>query len=284
MSSEDAKSVDYGMGMGAILRKGSSQEISKDGLKSKSSDNVSGKSTPNRPGNSGSLDSTTAKRMLANSLQNSPEDKLKPKPPPKPDTRKPNPPPKSSSGHHRGGGKSSKGGAKPSSSSKDTATKSKGAGSSSKQGKSGGGGGGSSGGTLPKKKSDAAGGGGKKRVLELPDRERSPPSDNLLYDNMCYATTPSTSNDNSDGPLVSSEDEDEQVIDPKPSKEPKRGASFKRPPCGINTPSANSPTNKLLMEYEMHLRNALARGLDAESYSLSTFEALLTQSMENVGK
>ncbi|KAH7937902.1 hypothetical protein HPB49_017396 [Dermacentor silvarum] len=44
-----------------------------------------------------------------------------------------------------------------------------------------------------------------------------------------------------------------------------------------------SPTSKLLMEYETHLRNALARGMDAESYSLHTFEALLTQSMENVG-
>lgn len=34
----------------------------------------------------------------------------------------------------------------------------------------------------------------------------------------------------------------------------------------------------------MHLRNTLARGMDAESYSLHTFEALLTQSMENLGK
>jgi hypothetical protein len=33
----------------------------------------------------------------------------------------------------------------------------------------------------------------------------------------------------------------------------------------------------------MHLRNTLARGMDAESYSLHTFEALLTQSMENLG-
>lgn len=34
----------------------------------------------------------------------------------------------------------------------------------------------------------------------------------------------------------------------------------------------------------MHLRNTLAKGMDAESYSLHTFEALLTQSMENLGK
>lgn len=34
----------------------------------------------------------------------------------------------------------------------------------------------------------------------------------------------------------------------------------------------------------MHLRNTLAKGMDAESYSLHTFEALLTQSMENLGE
>ena len=38
------------------------------------------------------------------------------------------------------------------------------------------------------------------------------------------------------------------------------------------------------MEYEEHLRNTLEKGMDAESYSLHTFEALLTQSMENLGK
>lgn len=37
------------------------------------------------------------------------------------------------------------------------------------------------------------------------------------------------------------------------------------------------------MEYEEHLRNTLKKGMDAESYSLHTFEALLTQSMENLG-
>lgn len=34
----------------------------------------------------------------------------------------------------------------------------------------------------------------------------------------------------------------------------------------------------------MHLRNTLAKGMDAESYSLHTFEALLSQSMENLGR
>lgn len=106
---------------------------------------------------------------------------------------------------------------------------------------------------------------------------------------MCYATTPSSSNDNSDVPFLSSE-EDDVAVDIKPVKEKKKttearaiGNALKKA-CGGNTPSASSPTSKLLIEYETHLRNALARGLDAESYSLHTFEALLTQSMENVGK
>ncbi|KFM71446.1 Protein still life, isoform SIF type 1, partial [Stegodyphus mimosarum] len=277
--SEDAKSVDYGMGMSAMLRKGSSQEI-RDGLKSKSSDNVSGKTTPtSRAANSGSLDSNAAKRMLntSSSLQNSPEDKLKdipPQPPPKPDTRKPEPPPKTglraSGKSSKSGGSSSGTASKPSSKDTTKSGASSSKGSSSKQGKSG----------SSKKK-----GSSKKTGLDIPDRERSPPSDNLLYDNLCYATTPSSSNENSDVPFLSS-DEDEIEIEPKP-KEKKRmegratGNTFKRS-GGVNTPSANSPTSKLLMEYEMHLRNALARGLDAESYSLHTFEALLTQSMENV--
>lgn len=50
------------------------------------------------------------------------------------------------------------------------------------------------------------------------------------------------------------------------------------------TPTPGSPTSRLLLEYEMHLRNTLAKGMDAESYSLHTFEALLSQSMENLGK
>lgn len=50
------------------------------------------------------------------------------------------------------------------------------------------------------------------------------------------------------------------------------------------TPTPGSPTSRLLLEYEMHLRNTLAKGMDAESYSLHTFEALLTQSLENLGK
>ncbi|XP_035224878.1 protein still life, isoform SIF type 1-like isoform X3 [Stegodyphus dumicola] len=100
--------------------------------------------------------------------------------------------------------------------------------------------------------------------LDMTDVDQSPPSDHFLYDNYVYATTPSSSNENSDagGQCVSSDE----------------GPGHHAP---THTPS--SPTNRLLLEYEMHLRNALARGLDAESYSLHTFEALLTQSMENVG-
>ncbi|XP_037784008.1 protein still life, isoform SIF type 1-like isoform X4 [Penaeus monodon] len=83
--------------------------------------------------------------------------------------------------------------------------------------------------------------------LDLGERE-SPPSDHQLFDLGCYATTPSSSN-----------------------------SDFEN---NVATPS--SPTSQLLQEYEMHLRNTLAKGMDAESYSLHTFEALLTQSMENL--
>lgn len=88
--------------------------------------------------------------------------------------------------------------------------------------------------------------------LDFPDRlNGSPPSDSGgIFDcaNNAFATTPSSSNGNSDmeGPA--------------------------------------SPTSQLLMEYEEHLRNTLEKGLDAESFSLHTFEALLSRSMENLGK
>ena len=45
-----------------------------------------------------------------------------------------------------------------------------------------------------------------------------------------------------------------------------------------------SPTSQLLMNYEEYLRNTLEKGMDAESFSLHTFEALLSRSMENLGK
>ena len=87
--------------------------------------------------------------------------------------------------------------------------------------------------------------------LDFPDRlNGSPPSDSGgIFDcaNNAFATTPSSSNGNSD----------------------------------IEGPA--SPTSQLLMEYEEHLRNTLEKGLDAESFSLHTFEALLSRSMENLG-
>ncbi|EEB20227.1 still life, sif, putative [Pediculus humanus corporis] len=95
----------------------------------------------------------------------------------------------------------------------------------------------------------------------VPPPDMSPPSDNVLFDNQCYATTPSSSNGNSD-------------LDAPTTNY--RGGHYR-------TPSApGSPTSRLLLEYEMHLRNTLAKGMDAESYSLHTFEALLSQSMENL--
>lgn len=53
---------------------------------------------------------------------------------------------------------------------------------------------------------------------------------------------------------------------------------------GQTSPSPGSPTARLLLEYEQHLRNTLAKGMDAESYSLHTFEAIISQSNENLCK
>nr|XP_015835965.1 PREDICTED: protein still life, isoform SIF type 1 isoform X7 [Tribolium castaneum] len=96
----------------------------------------------------------------------------------------------------------------------------------------------------------------------------SPPSDNVLFDNQCYATTPSSSNGNSD---------------PEQGGHHYGRQRHMHHQNANNTPTPGSPTSRLLLEYEMHLRNTLAKGMDAESYSLHTFEALLTQSMENLG-
>jgi len=85
------------------------------------------------------------------------------------------------------------------------------------------------------------------------DGANSPSSDVAgMFENQCYATTPSSSNGGE--------------------------SDFER------DDGPDSPTSRLLMEYEEHLRNTLEKGMDAESYSLHTFEALLTQSMENLGK
>lgn len=100
----------------------------------------------------------------------------------------------------------------------------------------------------------------------------SPPSDNVIFDNQCYATTPSSSNGNSDM----------EQSNHCNSRRCNGGQTYQQSMQSVSTPG--SPTSRLLLEYEMHLRNTLAKGMDAESYSLRTFEALLTQSMENLGK
>ena len=111
----------------------------------------------------------------------------------------------------------------------------------------------------------------------------SPSSDNILFDHhLCYATTPSSSNGNSDM----------EGNNPLPPPPPMAGGSSGGGPRsggGSANPNqqgsvATSPTSRLLLEYEMHLRNTLAKGMDAESCSLHTFEALLSQSMEDLGK
>ena len=103
--------------------------------------------------------------------------------------------------------------------------------------------------------------------------EGSPPSDNVMFDNQCYATTPSSSNGNSD--------QDQPGYGARPGGN--RHSHHTHQPQANVTPTPGSPTSRLLLEYEMHLRNTLAKGMDAESYSLHTFEALLSQSMENLG-
>ncbi|CAG9814401.1 unnamed protein product [Phaedon cochleariae] len=99
----------------------------------------------------------------------------------------------------------------------------------------------------------------------------SPPSDNVIFDNQCYATTPSSSNGNSD-PEQTAHHYGRHA----------RHVHQQMHQNANTTPTPGSPTSRLLLEYEMHLRNTLAKGMDAESYSLHTFEALLTQSMENL--
>ncbi|XP_046808142.1 protein still life, isoform SIF type 1 isoform X6 [Lucilia cuprina] len=98
-----------------------------------------------------------------------------------------------------------------------------------------------------------------------------------MFDNQCYATTPSSSNGNSD------QDQSSYVQRPPGGGGGGGGGRHQHRHQGPNvTPTPGSPTSRLLLEYEMHLRNTLAKGMDAESYSLHTFEALLSQSMENL--
>ncbi|CAK9806660.1 Protein still life, isoform SIF type 1 [Anthophora plagiata] len=102
--------------------------------------------------------------------------------------------------------------------------------------------------------------------------DMSPPSDNVIFDNQCYATTPSSSNGNSD--MEQPTHCNSRRCNSRQTYQQQQNMQ------SVSTPG--SPTSRLLLEYEMHLRNTLAKGMDAESYSLRTFEALLTQSMENL--
>ncbi|EDV96797.1 GH16464 [Drosophila grimshawi] len=143
--------------------------------------------------------------------------------------------------------------------------------------------------------------------------EGSPPSDNVMFDNQCYATTPSSSNGNSDQDQSYGQQQQQQhqqhqqqqqqqqqqqhqqhqqqqqqshqshqPHQPHPQQRASRHQHHQHQQAPNVTPTPGSPTSRLLMEYEMHLRNTLAKGMDAESYSLHTFEALLSQSMENL--
>ncbi|XP_043071623.1 protein still life, isoform SIF type 1 isoform X10 [Drosophila grimshawi] len=117
--------------------------------------------------------------------------------------------------------------------------------------------------------------------------EGSPPSDNVMFDNQCYATTPSSSNGNSDqdqsyGQQQQQQHQQHQQQQQHPQQRASRHQHHQHQQAPNVTPTPGSPTSRLLMEYEMHLRNTLAKGMDAESYSLHTFEALLSQSMENL--
>lgn len=125
--------------------------------------------------------------------------------------------------------------------------------------------------------------------------EGSPPSDNVMFDNQCYATTPSSSNGNSDQdqsygqqqqqqPSQQQQQQSHSSHQPHPPPRGSRHQHHQHQQAPNVTPTPGSPTSRLLMEYEMHLRNTLAKGMDAESYSLHTFEALLSQSMENLGE
>ncbi|XP_011302498.1 protein still life, isoform SIF type 1 isoform X5 [Fopius arisanus] len=124
----------------------------------------------------------------------------------------------------------------------------------------------------------------------------SPPSDNVIFDNQCYATTPSSSNGNSDMEQPNHcnsrrynsaqsyhhhhHQQQQQQHQQQHQQQQQQHHHQQQNMQSASTPG--SPSSRLLLEYEMHLRNTLAKGMDAESYSLHTFEALLTQSMENL--
>ncbi|XP_063981634.1 protein still life, isoform SIF type 1 isoform X1 [Diachasmimorpha longicaudata] len=109
----------------------------------------------------------------------------------------------------------------------------------------------------------------------------SPPSDNVIFDNQCYATTPSSSNGNSDMEQPN-HCNSRRYNTGQPYHHHHQQPQHHHQQNMQSASTPGSPSSRLLLEYEMHLRNTLAKGMDAESYSLHTFEALLTQSMENL--
>ena len=86
--------------------------------------------------------------------------------------------------------------------------------------------------------------------------------------------TPSSSGDEQGTTAAGSESRQQLLTNGRPTR-----SSKSAPPSGHRS---GSPTIKVLQEYEHHLRTALAKGNDADTYSLNTFETILSQSMENV--
>lgn len=65
---------------------------------------------------------------------------------------------------------------------------------------------------------------GRGLYLELGGGERdlSPPSDNVMFDNQCYATTPSSSNGNSDQEPCQRRDPRDPRSDPRDPRDPRQ--------------------------------------------------------------
>src|SRR4051812_7852658 len=95
----------------------------------------------------------------------------------------------------------------------------------------------------------------------------SPPSDQRIFDHAYYATTPS-----------SSPEDNGKFFKINPINFIYKKLEFSARASPSREDQSGSPTARLLLEYEQHLRNTLAKGLDAESYSLHTFEAIISKS------
>lgn len=96
--------------------------------------------------------------------------------------------------------------------------------------------------------------------------DHSPPPEHYLSDTVakCYATTPTPS---------SSDDEGKSHLTHRKIQKAMSATENGRP--------ASPSTNRILHDYEQHLRSVLAKDHE-ETYSFQTFEVLLSQSMENL--